>query len=77
MIKWLAKDKWLTIDKLYHFIGLVILTIVTDYQTALAIGFGKECMDIPRSGFSYKDLIAGYLGVGLVILVKTIISWYF
>ena len=65
-----AKDNWLTIDKLWHFLICMVISAVYGYPTALFVGLIKECSDIGGSGFSYKDLTASYLGVLIGHLIR-------
>lgn len=70
--KILAKDKWLTIDKLWHLLSCMLITITLGCPIAGAVGFTKECADIRHSGFSYKDLVADAAGILIGLLIKNL-----
>lgn len=66
-----AKDRWTTIDKLWHALGCMGLTVIWGEYTAAGFGILKEASDIGGSGASYKDLIADGIGICLGLLIRT------
>lgn len=67
-----AKDEWFGLDKILHLIGCMVITAIWGYPTAGAAGIIKECADIGGSGFSYKDLTADAIGIGLGMIVRMV-----
>ena len=70
----IANDRWLSIDKLYHFIACVALTVVFGWLVGIMAAVAKEIYDINKSGFSYKDLTADIIGVGVGMIIRMIIG---
>ena len=52
-------------DKFQHFWGSAFLSYMTDPTIAFLCGVGKEIYDlkVAKVGFSYRDLIADFLGI--------------
>ena len=70
----IAKDRWFSIDKLYHFIVCMALTVVFGWLVSIMAAVAKEIYDINKSGFSYKDLTADVIGVGVGMIIRMIIG---
>ena len=70
----IANDRWLSIDKLYHLIVCMLLTVVFGWLVGIIVGVAKEIYDINKSGFSYKDLVADIIGVGVGMIIRMIIG---
>jgi len=67
-MKWLIKDKWFAPDKLQHLTMCFMIATIFNWWVALGIGILKEIYDgLFGSGFSYKDLIADCIGIGIVL----------
>jgi len=69
-----AEDSWTGPDKQMHFAGSFMFGFIAGavfpdeplwvrYAAGMAPGIAKELTDIGGSGFSYKDLVADFLGV--------------
>ena len=70
----ITNDRWLSKDKLYHFIACMVLTVVFGWLVGIIAGVAKEIYDINKSGFSYKDLTADIIGVGVGMIIRIIIG---
>jgi len=70
----ITNDRWLSKDKLYHFIACVALTVVFGWLAGIVVAIAKEIYDINKSGFSYKDLVADIIGVGVGMIIRMIIG---
>ena len=70
----IANDRWCSIDKLYHFIACLVITVIFGWLAGIVVAIAKEIYDINKSGFSYKDLTADIIGVGVGMIIRMIIG---
>ena len=50
------------------------LTVVFGWLVSIMAAVAKEIYDINKSGFSYKDLTADVIGVGVGMIIRMIIG---